>query len=1857
MKNPLCKLAMAIFLATLFFANTTVEAQSIFFTTNTTIAATNMAYDGHAIIVSNATVSINGPHSFSSLEVSTNGVVSYTAGQSNLNLTVTGNMTVDLGGMVTVSGLGYGSASGPGAGGVSAGSTAGGGGGGHGGAGGSGNGGAGGAGYDSLTQPTQWGSAGGSSGPSNPTSGGAGGGAMQLTVGGVLQVNGMIAANGAPGQVQSNGGAADPGGGGAGGSLWISAQTLNGSGNITANGGNGANGAAGGGAGGRIALYFNTNSFSGNWSALGGSGYQYGGAGTIYTKTPGQSWGQLTLNNGGNAGAGTVLPGNETFDNLIIQGQAQLQVPTNDVLTLVPTVLSLETNFGLTINGQLLCAGQPGGMFAQVQVANGTMTVGAGGQLACADLQVLSGGTFVLNASNALSANLVEVLTNGTLLLNAPVSFSTMHVATNGAVSYTAGQSNLNLTVTGNLTVDLGGVVTVVGLGYGSAGGPNPGGSTGGYGAGGGGGGHGGTGGSGNGGAGGAGYDLLTEPTQWGSGGGNSYYATSGGAGGGAMQLVVGGVLLVNGMIAADGIAGLAEGGNPDPGGGGAGGSLWITAQTLSGSGSITANGGNGATAKAGGGGGGCLALYFTTNNFVGNWSTMGGSGYQYGGAGTIYTKTPSQSWGQLTLNNGGNAGAATSLSGNAQEFDNLIIQGQAQLQVPTNVVLTLVPTVLTLETNFGLTINGQLLCAGQPGGQFAQVQVANGGTMTLGAGGRLACADLQMFSGGTFVLNASNALTANLVEVLTNGTMLLNAPVSFSTMHVATNGVVSYTAGQSNLSLTVTGNLTVDLGGVVTVIGLGYGSATGPGTGGSSAGSTTGGGGGGHSGTGGIGNGGVGGAGYDSLTQPTQWGSGGGPSGPNPGSGGFGGGVTQLAVGGVLQVNGRIAADGTAGLIQSAGGAPDPGGGGAGGSLWITAQTLSGSGSITANGGSGANVAAGGGGGGCIALYFTTNNFSGNWSAMGGSGYQYGGAGTIYTKTPGQTWGQLTVDNGGNTGAGTVLQGNAQEFSEADVLGGGSMMLSSPISFSSLHVATNCLVTSTLGQSNLFLVVSGNLMLDAGGIITVSGEGYQTGGSGAGGPVGLPAPVCAGGGGYGGAGGNGVGGGLGGGVYGSASNPTDWGSAGGPNNPSMGSGGGAIRLIVGGNLTVNGILAANGSSGIAYGNPVSTSGGGAGGSIWITAGQINGAGAITANGGSGAGYGWQYSGGGGGGRVAMYYATNSFAGTVSANGGVGFQSGQQGSIYVPPNNFSLNFDVPVSSILRSPYSQDQWYFNASSGEVVQLDQISLSSAGVVFDLIGPGGWVGFTGITNMSTPLRLPLDGAYQVIARQTGGIGTVSYGFRLHQLITVTVLPQGQTVAPGSSVTFSAMATGVPSLNYQWRKNGVNLGAATNTSLTLFNVSTNDAGNYDVVVSNATGSGTNSPPSLLVVAKFLTMATLVGGAGNTGSSNGIGSNARFWAPSAVAVDSAGNVYVADTYNSTIRKITPQGIVSTVAGLAGSIGSADGTVGTARFFWPSGVAVDSTDNIYVADTYNSTIRKITNSTGVMTLAGLAGNVGSTNGTGSGARFNYPYGIAVDTAGNVYIADTYNSEIRIITTNGVVSTVAGLVGNPGSADGTNGNARFNLPQGIAVDRTGNLYVADTGNNTIRKIIPVTTNWVVSTLAGLAGFDGSPDGVGTNAQFNYPTGLAVDGAGNVYVADQGNNAVRMIAANGTVSTLAGMTGEGSANGTGSTAQFWDPTGVAVDSAGDVYVADTDNNTIRVGQFGLFAPPLLQIIPLGKQVVLFWPNSALGYVLETSGTLSPGGSWSVFTNGVETLGGNFVLTNSAGGTSGFFRLNKP
>jgi sugar lactone lactonase YvrE len=324
--------------------------------------------------------------------------------------------------------------------------------------------------------------------------------------------------------------------------------------------------------------------------------------------------------------------------------------------------------------------------------------------------------------------------------------------------------------------------------------------------------------------------------------------------------------------------------------------------------------------------------------------------------------------------------------------------------------------------------------------------------------------------------------------------------------------------------------------------------------------------------------------------------------------------------------------------------------------------------------------------------------------------------------------------------------------------------------------------------------------------------------------------------------------------------------------------------------------------------------------------------------------------------------------------------------------------------------------------------------------------------------------------------------------------------------------------------------------------------------------------------------LTVFAGQLGKSGSADGNGTAAQFTTPRGIAVDAAGNVFVGDEHNHTIRKITPSGDVTTLAGQPGESGSADGSGSSARFNFPDGVAIGANGTVYVADSSNDTIRKITPSGSVTTLAGKAGVDGFADGSGSSAVFNDPEGVAVDASGNVYVADAGNNVIRKVTPSGLVTTLAG--GSPlndGSADGVGTAARFHWPRDVAVDGSGNIYVADQSNATIRKI---TSSGVVSTFAGKAGAAGATDGVGSDARFNDPWGVGVDLLGNVYVADSANNAIRKITPQALVTTLgSSVVREGSADGFATSARFNSPQGIAVDSAGNVFVADTNNHTIR------------------------------------------------------------------------------
>jgi sugar lactone lactonase YvrE len=274
-------------------------------------------------------------------------------------------------------------------------------------------------------------------------------------------------------------------------------------------------------------------------------------------------------------------------------------------------------------------------------------------------------------------------------------------------------------------------------------------------------------------------------------------------------------------------------------------------------------------------------------------------------------------------------------------------------------------------------------------------------------------------------------------------------------------------------------------------------------------------------------------------------------------------------------------------------------------------------------------------------------------------------------------------------------------------------------------------------------------------------------------------------------------------------------------------------------------------------------------------------------------------------------------------------------------------------------------------------------------------------------------------------------------------------------------------------------------------------------------------------------------------GTVDGAGSGARFNRPEGITADGNGNLYIAETASSTIRRVTMQGVVTTLAGAAGATGNADGAGSVARFNLPGDLAADRDGNLYVSDSANRTIRKVSTAGVVSTLAGSAGVCGSTDGSAMLAQFCDPQGIAIDPSGNLFIADTGNHTIRRIDPAGRVSTLAGNPGVCGSADGRGSAAHFCQPRDITIDRWGNLYVADTGNSTVRMI---NLKGEVTTLAGKAPECGTADGEGAATRLCRPTSIAVDDGGDLFVADTGNSSIRRIDLANKVSTVTGVPGQ-------------------------------------------------------------------------------------------------------------------
>ncbi|HLK66518.1 MAG TPA: hypothetical protein VKU19_23955 [Bryobacteraceae bacterium] len=304
---------------------------------------------------------------------------------------------------------------------------------------------------------------------------------------------------------------------------------------------------------------------------------------------------------------------------------------------------------------------------------------------------------------------------------------------------------------------------------------------------------------------------------------------------------------------------------------------------------------------------------------------------------------------------------------------------------------------------------------------------------------------------------------------------------------------------------------------------------------------------------------------------------------------------------------------------------------------------------------------------------------------------------------------------------------------------------------------------------------------------------------------------------------------------------------------------------------------------------------------------------------------------------------------------------------------------------------------------------------------------------------------------------------------------------------------------------------------------------------------------------------------------------------PHGVAADAAGNFYVSDSGNNVVRKVAKGGVISTIAGNGSPGSGGDGSAGTsAQLNSPMGLAVDGSGNVYISDSLNAKVRKVSSSGVISTVAGNGTpGFGGDGAAASSAQINTPLGLAVDGAGNLYIADFSNNRIRMVTPGGTITTVAGN-GNGGySGDGgPAASAMLNLPSGVALDSAGNLYIADSGNNVIRKVIP---GGAITTVAGtgVPGYTGD-GGPATRAQLINPRAIAVDAVGNILIADGGTLIRQIVYPTGIITTIGGngTLGYSGDGGLATSAQLNNPSAVALDPNGNLYVADTNNNATRM-----------------------------------------------------------------------------
>ncbi|MGZ6426674.1 MAG: Ig-like domain-containing protein [Bdellovibrio sp.] len=1266
-----------------------------------------------------------------------NGILSISV-QSNFNLCLTCNINVD--------GKGYTAGNGPGAGSGVSGT-----GGSYGGLGGVGASAvASAASYGSVTAPTDLGSGG-------SVNGGKGGGSIRLNVAGTLTLNGTITSNGTAGATYCCWGSAS---GGSGGSIQITTGTLAGStGILHADGGAGGDGNAGGGSGGRIAINYGTDSYSGGAIAIGKSGFgggssRSGGAGTIFLLHNGvETYGSLVVDNNGHVGEVTPLMASSNFDNLIVKNKGNLQIP--GAMSLQSTTVNFNDGV-ITNNGSYLNA---------VNTITGINLVN-GGTLN------IPGGNLIIGAGGTL-----------TLATGAPLALTNLTIQSGGSVTHAANSTAktyfVDISVSNKLQIDFGGSINADGKGYTAQNGPGAGSGSNGTG-----GSYGGLGGIGTSGvAAASGYGSVTAPTHLGSGG-----SVNGGTGGGSIRLNIGDTLVLNGTISSNGTAGVAYCCYASSAGG-SGGSIQITTATLTGStGTLHVNGGAGGDpnyGNGGGGGGGRIAVNYTTDSYTGSidaltMSSYGGGASIPGGAGTIFLMhTGVDTNGRLIIDNNNQTGYTTPLLASSN-FDSVTIKNKGNLEIPAG--LTLQST--TANFNSGLLTNkGSYLNAINT---IFGWNLINSGTLNIPGG------NLTIGSGGTLTF--------------ANG-----APLALTNLTIQNSGLITHLANSNAktyfVDISVSNKLQIDLGGSINADGKGYTAQNGPGAGSGSNGT-----GGSYGGLGGVGTSGVAAASsYGSVTAPTDLGSGGSANG-GTGGGAIRLNVGDtLVLNGTISSNGTAgvayccyasSAGGSGGSIKittgtltgstgalhvDGGNGGDPnygyGGSGGGGRLAINYTTDS-----------------------------YTGNIDGLlMSAYGGSKNFPGGAGTIFLMHTGvDTNGRLIIDNNNQIAAATPLLDNynfdfvilrnrgslatnaGQSLTQDQIVGStggtltnnGSITLSTlsgvniinngtlnfpsgnltiasggtlttvgsaPLTVGNLTILSGGTLThftnTTVKTNWLNLNVTGNLQIDLGGSIDVSGKGFAAqSGPGAGGAGNGAAGGC-----YGGIGGLGYSSSTKGVSYGSIINPVDLGSAGGNFNGGGYNGlagGGAALITVGGTLTVNGTILANGVGSTSSANYDARRGSGSGGSINITTNAIAGTtGMLQAKGGSSIAGQWN-SGGGGGGRIALIYSSDAYSGginglSISASGGTSCGQGSctdagAGSIFIKdtvgnPNglvlidNFSINGENSVINedlTLNSLTLSNKGHTEFKTGKTLNLNSFTINNSQLTnYGTVNATGW------------------------------------------------------------------------------------------------------------------------------------------------------------------------------------------------------------------------------------------------------------------------------------------------------------------------------------------------------------------------------------------------------------------------------------------------------------------------------------------------------------------------------------------------------